>query len=43
MEDDLWKTTSEMGGQHHEGLLVAAECKGMEETRRGLRYLEVNN
>jgi hypothetical protein len=26
------KTTAEMGRQHHEGLLVAAECKRMEET-----------
>jgi hypothetical protein len=29
------KTTAEMGRQHHEGLLAAAECNRIEETRRG--------
>jgi len=29
------KTTTEMGRQHEEGLLVVAECKRMEKTIRG--------
>jgi hypothetical protein len=40
MEEDLRKTTTEKGGQHQEGLLVAAEYKGKEGTSRGQEYLE---
>jgi hypothetical protein len=29
------KTAAEMGRQHQEGLLIAAECKRMEETNKG--------
>ena len=37
------KTTTEMGRKHHEGLLVAAECKRTEETSRGQEFLEVGS
>jgi hypothetical protein len=36
------KTTTEMGIQHQEGLLVATEYKGLEKTGKGQRYLEAN-
>jgi hypothetical protein len=37
------KITAEMGRQHHEGLPVAVECKGMEEASRGQGYLEAHH
>jgi hypothetical protein len=37
------KTTTEMGSKRHEGLLVAAECKRAEETRRRQEFLEVGS
>jgi hypothetical protein len=33
---------TEVGRQHQEGLLVAAEYKGMENISRGRGYLEVD-
>ena len=41
IEETCGKTTTEMGA-YKEGLLVAAECKMMEETSRGQEYLEAN-
>jgi hypothetical protein len=35
MEEDLWEDMTEMGRQQQEGLLIAAECKRVEETTRG--------
>jgi hypothetical protein len=36
------RTTTEMGRQHQERLLVAAECKRMEKTNRGQGYVQAN-
>jgi hypothetical protein len=40
MEEDPWRDRD--GTQHQEGLLVAAEYKGMENTNRGWGYLRAN-